>query len=80
MYFRFEDKSLSVSEFITCMRSKNSQNNITNVSQINNSVKNDLRPTSDNQFINIIFFTEEKLTTNVKRRYESQVIISIYTG
>lgn len=59
------------------MRNKNLQNNITNISQINSSVKNDLRPTIDNQFINIIFFTEEKLITSVKRRYESQVIKSI---
>lgn len=65
---------MSVTEFIESMRRKQRQNSITNITpQINNSVKNDSRSTNENQYTNIVFFTEEKLTTNVKRRYESQV-------
>lgn len=74
--FRFQDKIMSVTEFIESMRRKKRQNSLTNiVPQINNSVKNDTRPTSENQYINIVFIIEEKLVTTVKRRYESQVLI-----
>lgn len=65
---------MSVSEFIESMRRKKRQNSITNITpQINSSVKNDSRSTNENQYTNIVFFMEEKLTTNVKRRFESQV-------
>lgn len=74
MYIRFQDKFMSVTEFIEFMRRKNRQNSLTSViSQSNNSMKNDLRSISENQSINIVFFTEERLTTNVKRRFENQV-------
>lgn len=70
---------MSVTEFIEYMRHKNRKNSTNGVQQssTNNSVKNDMRSTSENQHINIVFITEEKLTTNVRRRYESQVNISI---
>lgn len=81
MYFRFQDKLLSVTEFLELMRRKNRQNSSTDrensiIPQNNSSVKNDSRSFSENQYINIMFITEEKLTTNIKRRYESQVIIT----
>lgn len=70
---------MSVTEFIEYMRHKNRKNSTNNVQQssTNNSVRNDMRSTSENQHINIFFITEEKLTTNVRRRYESQVNITI---
>lgn len=65
---------MSVAEFIDSMRKKNRQNSLISVTpQSNSLVKNDCRSNSENQYINIVFITEEKLTTNVKRRYESQV-------
>lgn len=65
---------MSVVEFIQSMKQKMRQNSLTNIiPQVNNIVKNDSRSTSENQSIKINFLTEEKLTTNVKRRYESQV-------
>jgi protein tyrosine phosphatase len=74
--FRFQDKVMSVTEFLELMRRKNRENSLTNIiPQINNSVKNDTRSTSENQYINIVFIIEEKLVTTVKRRYESQVSI-----
>lgn len=74
MYIRFQDKFMSVTEFLEFMRRKNRQNSLTStIPQINNSMKNDTRSISENQSINIVFFTEEKLTTNAKRRFESQV-------
>lgn len=74
MYFRFQDKFMSVTEFLEFMRRKNRQNSLTStIPQINNSMKNDTRSISENQSVNIVFFTEEKLTTNAKRRFESQV-------
>lgn len=67
---------MSVIEFIESMKIKNVQNNIIDIiPQTNSSIKNDLRSTSESQHINIMFFTEDKLITNVKRRYEGQVII-----
>lgn len=81
MYFRFQDKLLSVTEFLDLMRRKNRQNSLTDkqnsiIPQNTSSVKTDSRSFSENQYINIMFITEEKLTTNIKRRYESQVIIT----
>lgn len=77
MYFRFQDKLLSVTEFLELMRRKNRQNSLTNIiPQNTSSVKNDSRSFSESQYINIVFITEEKLTTNIKRRYESQVTIT----
>lgn len=73
--FRFQDKIMSVIEFLEFMRRKNRQNSLTNIlPQINSSVKNDSRSTSENQYINIVFIIEEKLVTTIKRRYESQVL------
>lgn len=67
---------MSVTEFIEFMSRKNRQNSLTNIiPQTNSSIKNDSRSTSENQYINIVFITEEKLVTSIKRRYESQVII-----
>lgn len=70
---------MSVTEFIESMQRKNRQNSLSsNLPQSNNNtIKNDSRSTSENQCINITFFTEEKLNTTVKRRYESQVLIYI---
>lgn len=77
VYFRFQDKLLSVTEFLELMRRKNRQNSLTSIiPQNTSSVKNDSRSFSENQYINIVFITEEKLTTNIKRRYESQVTIN----
>lgn len=74
MHFRFQDKSMSVTEFMECMQRKHRQNSLTNnISETSTSIKNDIRITSKSQDINIVFFIEEKLSTNVKRRYESQV-------
>ncbi|XP_025409124.1 LOW QUALITY PROTEIN: eIF-2-alpha kinase GCN2 [Sipha flava] len=71
---KFQDKVMSVTEFLELMRRKNRENSLTNIiPQINNSVKNDTRSTSENQYINIVFIIEEKLVTTVKRRYESQI-------
>jgi len=65
---------MTVNEFIESMRRKNRQNRLTTIiPQINNTVKNDSRSINENQYINIMFLTEEKLVTTVKRRYESQV-------
>jgi len=76
MCFRFQDKLMSVTEFIDSMRKKNRQNSLTSATpQSNSLVKSDCRSNTENQHINIVFITEEKLTTNVKRRYESQVEI-----
>uniref|UniRef100_A0A2S2NJY9 non-specific serine/threonine protein kinase n=1 Tax=Schizaphis graminum TaxID=13262 RepID=A0A2S2NJY9_SCHGA len=71
---KFQDKTMTVTEFIESMRRKNRQNSLTTViPQTNNIVKNESRSINENQFINIIFLTEEKLVTSVKRRYESQI-------
>lgn len=79
MYFRFQDKLMSVTEFIESMQRKTRQNSLPSaMPQSNNSTKNDTRSTSENQFINIVFFTEEKLVTTVKRRYETQVPIFLF--
>lgn len=65
---------MTVTEFIESMRRKNRQNSLTTViPQTNNIVKNESRSINENQHINIMFLTEEKLVTSVKRRYESQV-------
>lgn len=78
VYLRFPDKLMSVTEFMEYMRQKYRLRIMNRgTSPINNSVIYDVRSTSENQHINIVFFTEEKLTTNVKRRYESQVHILI---
>lgn len=70
---------MSVPEFLESMRRKNRQNSLTNtVPQTNNSVKTDSRSATENQYVNIVFFTEEKLTTNVKRRFENQVGIFFF--
>lgn len=67
---------MSVTEFMECMQRKQRQNSLTsNISETSISVKNDLRTTNKSQDINIVFFIEEKLSTNVKRRYENQVPI-----
>lgn len=77
MCFRFQDKLLSITELLELMRRKNRQNSLTSITPQNtSSVKNDSRSFSENQYINIVFITEEKLTTNIKRRYESQVTIT----
>lgn len=72
---------MSVPEFLDSMHRKNRQNSISSnsIPQTNNTVKSDSRSISESQYINIVFFTEEKLTTNVKRRYENQVVIFNYT-
>ncbi|VVC37487.1 Protein kinase, ATP binding site,Serine/threonine-protein kinase, active site,Protein [Cinara cedri] len=70
---KFQDKVMSVTEFIEYMRHKNRKNS-NSVTSPTKTVRNDVRSTSENQHINIVFFTEEKLTTNVKRRYESQIL------
>jgi len=65
---------MTVTEFIESMRRKRRQNSLTTIiPQINNVVKNESRATNENQYINIMFLTEEKLVTSIKRRYESQV-------
>lgn len=67
---------MSVAEFMESMQRKTRQNSLPSViSQSNNSIKNDTRSTSENQLINIVFCTEEKLVTTVKRRFETQVHI-----
>jgi len=68
---------MTVTEFIESMRRKNRQNSLTTTIPQTNIVKNESRSINENQFINIIFLTEEKLVTSVKRRYESQVPIII---
>jgi len=75
---KFQDKLMNVCEFIELMRRKSQlkprQDLVSSVtSQTNCFVKSDSRTTSECQHINIVFFTEEKLTTNVKRRYETQI-------
>ncbi|XP_050438302.1 eIF-2-alpha kinase GCN2 [Adelges cooleyi] len=71
---KFQDKLMSVTEFLESIRRKNRQNSITNNTiQINTSMKNDNRSLNENQHVNIIFLTEEKISTNIKRRYESQI-------
>ncbi|XP_050530238.1 eIF-2-alpha kinase GCN2 isoform X2 [Daktulosphaira vitifoliae] len=73
---KFQDKLMSISEFLESMRRKNRQNSVTNTNtQVNISIKNENRLISqqDNHHVNIIFFTEEKLSTNIKRRYENQI-------
>jgi len=69
---------MNVPDFIEMMRRKSElkqKHYLTSVvSQTTNCFnKNDLRTSSECQHTNIVFFMEEKLTTNVKRRYESQV-------
>jgi len=70
---------MNVPEFIELMRrqsqSKQRQDVTSVTSQTSNFVKNDTRSTSECQRTNIVFFTEEKLTPNVKRRYETQVLV-----
>jgi len=65
---------MTITEFIESMQRKRRQNSLTTIiPQTNNIVKNESRATNENQYINIMFLTEEKLVTSVKRRYESQV-------
>lgn len=65
---------MSVTEFMESMQRKTRQNSLpSSIPQPNNSIKNDTRSTSESQLINIVFFTEEKLVTTMKRRYETQV-------
>lgn len=74
--FRFQDKLMSIPEFLDSMRRKNRLNSVTSTNtQTNIPIKNDNRaiPQQDSRNINIVFFTEEKLSTNMKRRYENQV-------
>lgn len=70
---------MNIPEFIELMRHKSQlkpREDLTSVtSQTNSYVKSDSRTNSECQHINIVFFTEEKLTANVKRRYETQVCI-----
>lgn len=64
---------MTITEFIESMRRKRQNSLTTIIPQTNNIVKNESRATNENQYINIMFLTEEKLVTSVKRRYESQV-------
>jgi len=70
---------MNVPEFIELMRrqcqSKQRQDVTSVTSQTSGFVKNDTRSNSECQRTNIVFFTEEKLTPNVKRRYETQVLV-----
>lgn len=64
---------MTVTEFIESLRRKKRQNSLTTIIPQTNNIKNESRATNENQYINIMFLTEEKLVTTIKRRYESQV-------
>lgn len=64
---------MTVTEFIESLQRKRRQNSLTTIIPQTINVKNESRANNENQYINIMFLTEEKLVTTIKRRYESQV-------